>query len=108
MKGMKKSEFLKESLLVEENDSKAFGIGTKIIREERTERFDENWLFKFKDKFKDDFRYIEKMFCWRLMDDKKNNIDFYPKANKVFIHSKNKWIKPGLDYLIKTYFDENK
>ncbi len=96
---MKKSEELKKKSAEEENDLVALGIGKKIIREERNETFEEKWLPELKTKFGDKIQYIEKMFCWRITTD--TMTDFYPKANKVFIHNKRVWIKPGLKYLIE-------
>lgn len=40
----KESENLRERLLSEENDLKAIGLGKKLIREERKETFEEDWL----------------------------------------------------------------
>jgi hypothetical protein len=40
---MKQSEIIKAQLQGEDNDLKALGISTKIIREERSERFEDTW-----------------------------------------------------------------
>ena len=99
---MKNSDILKAKSAEEENDLIAMGIGKQIIREERSEKFEDKWLPKFKDKFGDNMQYIDKMFCWRIIiDDMKH--DFYPKANKVFNHKTQKWIKTGLKHLIEKY-----
>jgi hypothetical protein len=118
---LSKAEVLKQTMAEEDNDLKAMGIGKKVLREERNEKFEEKWLPKFKAKFPD-MEYIGKMFCWRIIEPgeiitieedltestRHRYIDFYPKSNKVFVHAQNKWIKPGLRYLIEKYFKGNK
>ncbi|MDD4972033.1 MAG: hypothetical protein PHT07_21610 [Paludibacter sp.] len=97
---IKKSELLKSEAAAEDNDFKAMGISKQAIRESRNEKFEEKWLPKLKKKFGVNIVFIESMGCWsiyRLPD----NVDFYPKANKIFIHGKKEWIKPGLTWIIK-------
>lgn len=101
---MKQSEKLVEQYNEADNDLAALGIGKKIIREERIENFEEKWLKKFQLKFGDNINWVPTMFCYRINDNGKI-IDFYPKANKLFIKkNKPEWIKPGLKYLVKMYF----
>jgi hypothetical protein len=106
---MNKSEQLRKEAGEVESDSKALGLLTKALREQRNEKFDEKWLSIFKEQFGDKFLWIEKMYCYRIMHE--NGIDYtdyYPKANKIFIRHLNKWIKPGLQYLVKHYLDHPK
>lgn len=100
---MKESEKLKQQSAEEDNDLIAMGIGKKIIREERIEKFEEKWLKKFQLKFGDNINWVPTMYCYRINDNGKI-IDFYPKANKLFIKEKNNWVKPGLKFLVKMYF----
>lgn len=97
---MKKSEELLKQSSEEDNDLKALGLQTKAIRERRNENFEENWLEKIKNSenvlnfntIADGYRLTAKVY---------GMLSFYPKSNKVLIHSQNKWIKPGLQWLIK-------
>lgn len=99
----KKSEILKKKSAEEENDLISMGIGKQIIREERIEKFEEKWLKKFQIKFGENINWVPTMYCYRINDSGKT-IDYYPKANKLFIKEKNKWVKPGLKNLVKMYF----
>jgi hypothetical protein len=98
---MKKSEELRIEAGGIDSDIKYLGVANKIMREERMERFIEKYL-----------PLLEKKAMVTIIDLKDkiviNNgqfgvIDFYPKANKILIRSKNKWIKPGLQWLIKNF-----
>ena len=85
----------------EDNDLKAMGIGKKLIRVERKERFEDGYLPKLEKKFK----VTQDVLSGRYTFDSANHgvIDFYPKANKVLIRKLNKWIKPGLNWMIKQF-----
>jgi len=96
---MKKSEKIKKEAGKVDSDSKSFGLYTKAVREERDERFKDNWLQEFEDNGIH-FAYSQDQNKYMAETDY-GTIDFYPKANKVLIRKKNKWIKPGLKWLIK-------
>ena len=95
---MKNTDKLREQLATEENDLKALGIGKQLIREERAERFEDKWLPKLKEKF--NVMWYPTMGKYII---EKNSVEIYhyfPKANKLLIQHKNKWIKPALKWLI--------
>ena len=95
----KKSDQLKDDYRNEDNDLKVLGIGTKIIREERLEKFQDKWLVLLKEKY--DVHYNEQLYAYVIKDSSLGLIHFYPKSNKVLICNKSKWEKPGLKFLIK-------
>ncbi len=95
---MRESDKIKRALSEEDNDSKALGLHCKLIREERSDKFEDNFLSKLKESFKVD--YDANMGRYSITSDD-GIIDFYPKANKVLIRKKNKWVKPGLNWLLK-------
>lgn len=75
---------------------------TSQLREHRKTHFEKNWFYKFWSLFGDAFFWDHKMGCYRY-DLGGKQFDFYPKANKVFHHPTQRWIKPGLRWMIKTY-----
>jgi hypothetical protein len=98
---MTNTDKLREQLATEENDLKALGIGKKLIREERNERFEDKWLPKLQAKcnVKHDVqmgRYTFELNGFGVMD-------FYPKANKLLIRKLNKWKQPALKWLIAEF-----
>lgn len=98
---MTNSDKLREQLASEENDLKALGIGKKLIREERSEKFEETWLPKLRAKCNVIYdaqtgRYTFELNGYGVMD-------FYPKANKVLIRKLNKWKQPGLKWIITEF-----
>ena len=104
---MKQSEILKKQLQEEENDIKAFGIECKIIREVKNERFEDTWLPRLEDRItKQNIAYNADMFRYTITTNSHGIIDFYPKANKVLIRKDNKWIKPGLKWLINNMINK--
>lgn len=94
---MRNSDIIKAELVEEDNDSKALGLHCKLIREERSDKFEDNYLLKLKESFKVD--YDENMSKYSITTDD-GIVDFYPKVNKILIRRKNKWIKPGLKWLL--------
>jgi hypothetical protein len=101
---MKESEKLKESLNGDdwEGFAQAMKEQNKELRQERLDRFDENWLRKLESIDGLMLDYNEKMGRYAIEYEGKK-YDFYPKVNKVLIRSKNTWVKPGLRYLIKLF-----
>lgn len=97
---MKKSEQLEQEAHAEENDLKALGIYNKALREKRLERF-ETYL---SDLEKRGYEIVEDNHKYTIDTDtqeiKFGIIDYFPKANKVLIRKKNKWVKPGLKWII--------
>jgi len=93
---MKVSEKLKQKGNAEENDLKAMGIYTKALREGRSERFEDKWLEKLEKKV----TMISKTETKYTFSCEQGIIDFFPKANKLLIRKRNKWVKPGLKYII--------
>ncbi|MGD0340326.1 MAG: hypothetical protein ABSA76_01275 [Bacteroidales bacterium] len=100
---MKKSEELRIEAGSVESDSKAYGILTKAMREKREERFIEKYLPKLKEMVKSTI-YVDPVKRSYLFDTEKyGRIIFYPKANNLLICKRNKWIKPGLQWLIQNF-----
>ena len=97
---MSELDDLKNKLSSEDNDLKAIGIYTKILREERNLRFD-----NFKDVLlKEGFNITEypDKGKFTIEPTEFGIIDFYPKANKVLIRKQNKWIPAGYSWIQKT------
>lgn len=94
---MKKSEQIRAQMRAEENDLKALGLGGKVIREQRSENFEENWLPKLREIYDVDYSPTIGSYTFELP--RHGIIDFYPKANKLLIRKRNKWIKPGLKWI---------
>lgn len=95
---MKKSEIIKEQLATEENDLKALGIERQLIREKRSERFEDMWLPKMKEKL--NVKHDAQMGRYTFEFGGYGVIDFYPRANKLLFRVLNKWKKPALRWLI--------
>jgi len=99
---MKKSEELKQQADQEENDLKAMGIYNKSLREHRSEKFVTIHLSVLQQKGYD---IVEDNHKYTIDTDsqeiKFGIIDYFPKANKLLVRKKNKWIKPGLPWIIK-------
>lgn len=93
------SKELKAQASREDNDLKAMGILNKALREERSERFTEQWLDKLSNVC--DVNHSVSKGCWTFAVEPYGTMDYYPKANKVLIRQKNKWVKPGLRWIIK-------
>ena len=85
----------------EDNDLKAMGIGRDLIRVERKERFEDHFLLELEKQFKVTQDNVLGRYSFQTND--YGVIDFYPKANKVLIRKLNKWIKPGLKWMIKQF-----
>lgn len=100
--GLNNSERLRLELAEEDNDLKALGLHSKLIREERNEAWQLKWLPRFKVLLEDNIVFFHEQSLYRIID-KDETFDFYPKANKTFVYSTKKWEKPGLKYLIKRF-----
>ena len=97
---MSKSEELEKQAQAEENDLKALGIYNKALREKRLERF-ETYLEQLE---KAGYEMLENNHKYTIDTDtqeiKFGIIDYFPKANKVLIRKDNRWIKPGLKWIV--------
>lgn len=98
---MKKSEELRKEASMAESDQACLGLHTKAMREERIENFEEKWLPLLKEKAT--VHYSELLNRYWIENKKMGVIDFYPKANKIHIRKQNRWVKPGLQWLIKNF-----
>ena len=102
---MKKSEELRQQAQAEDNDLKAMGIYTKVLREERAERFE-----NYKDKLlAEGFNLTEHEAQGKITIEPTNYgiVDYYPKANKILIRKYNKWITGGLRWIRSTLLNGN-
>lgn len=99
---MTKTEELRNELLSEENDFKSLGIGKRLIREERMERFEDKWLPKLQAKC--NVRHDAQMGRYTFELNGFGVMDFYPKSNKLLIRQLNKWQKPALKWLIDEFY----
>ena len=100
-----KSDELKKQAESEENDLKAMGLYTKVIREERTERFE-----KYKEQLlKAGFNITEYESQGKFTIDPTEFgiIDYYPKSNKVLIRKTNTWLPAGLRWIIASFLNGN-
>lgn len=97
---MKKSEQAQKAFLEEDNDIKSLGHFTKMLREKRHENFSDSYLIVLNEKFKVEFD--EASFKYTVhTGDKFGIIDYFPKVNKVLIRKQNKWVKPGLKWIVQ-------
>ena len=99
---MKKSEELRLASQQEDNDIKSFALQCKALRESRSERFIEDWLPVLS------LRYsIERRpnGSYSINTQDHGVIDYFPKANKLLIRKDNKWIKPGLKWIVNELID---
>jgi len=106
---MKKSEIYHQRAQEANHILAALGMETKALREERKERFEETWLPKLmqREVIVTYFAFPASKYeiCY-MKDGIQETIDYFPKANKVLIRSKNKWIKPGLRWIVKNLIGE--
>lgn len=100
---MNRVEQIRQQLADEENDIIALGLENKLLREQRLEKFEQRWLPEIELHLGEKaIVYDSKKSCYTMVIPKtKVKVDFYPMANKVLIRHKNKWVKPGLRWLIK-------
>ena len=100
---MKKSKLLERQASEEENDIKAFGILCKALRESRSERFVDGSLkpleMRYPVVYRNNGSYSISTFKYSI-------IDYFPKANKLLIRNQNKWIKPGLQWIVKNLMND--
>jgi hypothetical protein len=100
-----KSEELKKQAESEENDLKAMGLYTKVLREERSERFE-----NYKDKLLQagyNLIEFEAQGKFTIEPTEFGIIDYYPKSNKILIRKESKWINGGLRWIIKSLLNND-
>ena len=95
---MKKSEKLRIEAEQEENDLKALGLHTKVLRQKKNEDFEEKWLPRLE----------ANHICQKgtnqsyvIYSTRFGVIDYFPKANKALLRRKQRWIKPALQWIVK-------
>lgn len=94
---MKKSEeFIRQSQ-EEDNDIKSFALLCKALREKRSEKFVEDFLPVLSTQYS---IFLRKNESYSIITAKYGTIDYFPKANKLLIRKDNKWIKPGLKWIV--------
>jgi len=76
---------------------RAMSLMNKVLREERAEDFDELFLPKLESSYDVTFRSNG---SYAINSPTHGVLDFFPKANKLLIRKDNKWIKPGLKWII--------
>lgn len=101
---LKKSQELLLEAQEEENDLKALGKYTKAMREARLERFDD-YIVPLETRGYIITPFNGTKFVIDTQIEKFGIIDFFPKANKICIRKGNKWIKPGLKWIIKNLLE---
>lgn len=80
----------------EDNDLTSLGLMCKALREKRSEKFLEDWL----PVLKEIYPIVENNSKYTITTQDYGVLDYFPKANKILIRQKNKWIKPGLKWII--------
>jgi hypothetical protein len=87
----------------EENDLKALKYFSVMLREKRMQNFLEKWYPVLNGMYPvSDRNYVESECRCRIQTGSKyGNIDFYPKSNRVQINDQNKWISPGLKWIVE-------
>lgn len=99
-----RSERLLDEARTADNDLKAMGLFTRSLREKRIEVFENEWLARLNEVVDVEERDNG---SYSFYTDAYDTIDFYPKANKLLIRKENKWIKPGLQWIVKKLIREN-
>jgi predicted urease superfamily metal-dependent hydrolase len=103
---MKKSEAYRQRAQEADHVLAALGLHTKAVREERKERFEEKWLPLLLEKevvvthFANPQNKYEICF---MENGTEEVVDYFPKVNKILIRKSNKWIKPGLRWIVKKF-----
>ena len=93
---MKESEKLILSSQQEDNDTKSFALQYKALRENRSERFVEDWLPLLSKRY----NVVENNHKYTITTQDYGIIDYFPKINKILIRKDNNCIKPGFKWII--------
>jgi len=91
-----KSEELRLRSQQEDNDIISFGLLCKVLRESRSEKFVEGWLQPLSMRYE----VKENNHKYTIQTESYGVLDYFPKANKLLIRKDNKWVKPGLRWII--------
>jgi len=83
-----------------DNDFRALAESTKRMRDERAQRFSDEWLEPLRQRV-GEIAHDSAMEKYSFEHAPYGKIDYYAKANKLLIRERNQWIKPGLKWLIK-------
>jgi len=94
---MKKSEELTLASNKEDNDIKSFALACKALRESRSEKFIEDYLPLLDKTYPIELRTNG---SYTITSEKYGFIDYFPKVNKLLIRKTNKWIKPGITWIL--------
>lgn len=94
---MKKSEELILASRNEDNDIKSFALMCKALREKRSEKFIDGWLEVLETRYDVTERSNG---SYSISTQEYGVVDYFPKANKLLLRKDNKWIKPGLKWII--------
>ena len=74
------------------------GRMNKEIREKRSKQAEE-WIPTLRENLIS-MEFNEQSNCYALEDRVHGRINYFPKANKIYLYRRDKWIKPGLKWLI--------
>ena len=89
-------------IIEEDNDFKSFALLCKALRESRSEKFIDGWLEPLSIRY----NIISQDYKYTITTEDYGILDYFPKANKLLIRKENKWIKPGLKWIINNLFNE--
>lgn len=94
----RKSEQLKKEYEEEDNDLRAMGKGTKLMREQREERFREKVLPSLGKLYTVNHDNNGK---YSVITERHGTIDVFPRANKLLVRNKNAWHKPAVRWIMQ-------
>jgi len=100
----KRSVQIKKEASTEDNDLAYLGKMNQVLREERFEKFEENYLEKLKTSPGIlSINFSDSMVKYVIETETLGILDYYPKANKLLIRRQNHWIKPALKWIVTTF-----
>ena len=100
---MTKSEELTLASKQEDNDIKSFAFACKALRESRSEKFIEDYLPLLNKTYPVELRTNG---SYSITSQEYGIIDYFPKVNKLLIRKTNKWIKPGLKWILNNLLNK--
>ncbi len=96
---MKQSKKLELQASQEENDIKAFAIHHKALREKRVER-SAFYIQKLNAAGYTTTQYLDQGKIM-ISPTEFGIVDYYPRANKILIRKQNKWLRAGVNWILK-------